>query len=213
MLENPFLALPQVESPKSRSWGSGFAFGFQGPAQSTMTPAEFKPEDDSAFNLGVLAGQDAAINGLSFENACVDLNSEGPSVPHLTPDGLELLVFLRGIMHKLSGSIAEGVLLVVTLSIELETFSDDPDTALEQQAAALQNLLQGMGIDGPMELFLGGGVDLSTLGCELLLTPIFRTQEAATVSAKALGRSRWFVASWRTDQSGGVNIAATSPQQ
>jgi len=212
MLENPFLRPPQVESDKSRSWAMGFAFGFQGPAQSSMTVTDIAPEDADAFDLGVLAGQDAALNGLSFAAACVDLNSEGPSVPHLVADGTiegGMTLFSLVARHFVGG-ILEGVLLVVNLSIALETFSDDPDTALEQQAGALQDLLKRMGIQGPMELFLGGAVDKSVFGCELTLTPVFRTLAAATASARALGRPKWFVASWRTDQSGGVNIVAFS---
>src|SRR5204863_8436889 len=99
-----------------------------------------------------------------------------------------------------------GVLMVVTLSIALEILSDDPEVALEQQAAALQALLQRLGIEGSMELFLGVAVDKSILGCELMLRPVFRTQEAATDSARGLGRPEWLVASWRTDQSGGIKI-------
>jgi hypothetical protein len=61
-VRNPCLTLPQVESPQSRSWAMGVSYGFQGPAQSSMTPAEIQPEDAGAFDEGVLAGQDAAIN-------------------------------------------------------------------------------------------------------------------------------------------------------
>jgi hypothetical protein len=61
-----------------------------------------------------------------------------------------------------------------------------------------------------MELFIGGGVDTSQRGCELKLTPIFRSQDAATNSESGLGRDKWFVASWRTDQSGGATIVASS---
>ena len=37
MLENPFLAAPQVESAQSRSRGRGLVFGFQGPPPSVAT--------------------------------------------------------------------------------------------------------------------------------------------------------------------------------
>jgi hypothetical protein len=185
----------------------GFAFGFQGPEQSTMTPADINPEDADAFDQGVLAGQDAAIKGLPFAEPCVDLHSEGPSAPHLSVEGFEggiaLFELIEGFFAR---AIAGGVLMVLTLSIALETFSDDPDAALEQQAAALQAVLQRLGIEGSMELFLGGAADKSILGCELMLTPVFRTQEAATASARGLGRPEWLVASWRTDQSGGIKI-------
>jgi|SRR5450432_620041 len=212
MLQNPFLTPPQVESRQSHSWALGFAFGFQGPEQSAMTPADIEPEDADAFDTGVLAGQGAAINGLPFSPACVDLNAEGPSVPHLAADGLIEggMTLWDLVAHGIAGGIAGGVLLVVNLSIALETFTDDPDTALAQQASALQGLLQRLGMSDSMELFVGGAVDLSVLGCELQLTPIFRTAEAAVGAARGSGRAKWLVASWRTDQSAGVRIVEFS---
>lgn len=211
-LQNPFLEVPQVESPQSRSWALGFAFGFQGPAESSMAPTEIAPEDADAFDQGVLAGQDAAINGLEFPNVCVDLHSEGPSVPHLAVDGtveggLTIFELAKG---AFAGALLEGVLMVVMLSISLETFSDDPDEALAGQASALQRTLQRLGIENSMELFLGGAVDTSNFGCELMMTPVFRTLEAASASARGLGRPQWIVTSWRTDQSNSVNIVASS---
>jgi hypothetical protein len=215
MLQNPFLAPPQIESPQSRSWAMGFAFGFQGPEQSTMTPAAIQPEDADAFDQGVLAGEDAAINGLTLNQTCIDLNSEGPDFPGFALDGsFEVVAFLKGLTLKginhLAGGIAEGVLAVVVLSIALETFSDDPEAALKQQADALQQLLQNMGIDRSMVFFVGAGVDLNQHGCELQLTQVFRSQDAAATAAVALGRNQWFVASWRTDQSGGATIVDSS---
>ena len=211
MIENPFLTPPQVPSGKSESWSMGFAFGFQGPAESTMTPADIDPPDADAFDIGVLAGQDAAINGVPLANTCVDLNSEGPSVPHLGAEGgIEGTVLLWGIVkHGIALSILDGVLLVVNLSIALETFSDDPDAALEGAASALQNRLAALGITSSMELFIGGAHDPSAFGCELMLTSIFRTQDAAVAAAQALGRPKWLVVSWRTDQSGGVRLTAS----
>lgn len=212
MTQNPFLTPPQIESDASRSWAMGFAFGFQGPDHSSMTPADIQPEDADAFDVGVLAGQEAAINGLPFRQSCVDLHSEGPSVPHLAVEGgvdagIAVFSLLKNGFH-LFGSIAEGVISIVTLSIALETFSDDPGTALEERAAALQGLLQRMGIEDSMVLFVGGAVDLSAFGCELLLTPIFRSQEAAESAARATGRPKWLVASWRTDQSNSIDLVA-----
>lgn len=61
-----------------------------------------------------------------------------------------------------------------------------------------------------MELFLGGAVDTSVRGCELKLTSIFRNQEAAESAARSLGRSKWLVVRWRTDQSGGVRVVGFS---
>jgi hypothetical protein len=86
MLENPFLSTPQVESPASRSWAAGLLFGLQGPKQSSFNQADVPSEEADAFNQGVLASQDAAINGLEFEQTCVDLNVEPASLLHFTID-------------------------------------------------------------------------------------------------------------------------------
>ena len=53
MIENPFLTPPQVPSGKSESWSMGFAFGFQGPAESTMTPADIDPPDADALTARI----------------------------------------------------------------------------------------------------------------------------------------------------------------
>jgi hypothetical protein len=148
---------------------------------------------------------------------CVDLNSEGPDFKEFSVVAVvEGGAFIKGLLSTtksishLAGGIAEGVLAIVDLSLSLETFSDDPETALTQQASALQQLLQRLGIQNSMELFTGAGVDLEQHGCELLLTPVFRFQDAATKAAAGLGRAQWFVTSWRTDQSGGATIVASN---
>jgi hypothetical protein len=188
----------------------GFAYGFQGPAQSTMTPADIQPEDADAFDQGVLAGQGAAINGLSLPQPCVDLHAEGGIGPHLVLDVPEGIMVVVDFADKFAAGIGGGAIFLINLSIALETFTDDPDQRLAKAATALQAKLQEMGFDQSLEMFIGGGVDLEQRGCELLLTPIFRFQDAATNAAKALGRSQWLVASWRTDQSGGATTVASS---
>ena len=208
MLVNPFLTPPQIESPHSRSWAMGFAFGFQGPEQSTMTPATINPEEPDAFDQGVLDGQDAAINGLSLLTPCVDLNAERPSGPHLAAtEGSEAGMALWSLIaHGVAAGLSEGVVLLVTLSIALQTTFDDADVALAERAAALKGRLEEMGMDAPMELFIGGAVDTAQPGCELMLTPIFRSEQAATEATRASGRPQKIVVSWRTDQSGGVKL-------
>ena len=209
-MTNPFLTPPQVPSPQSRSWGFGFAFGFEGPAQSTMTPADIQPEDPDAFNQGVLAGQNAAINGIPLSQTCVDLNAEGGVGPHLILDIPDALIWAKDISEGLAGGIAGGVLFFINLSIALETFTDDPDERLSQAANALQIQIQNMGFDQSMQMFIGGGVDTTVAGCEMQLTPVFASQDAAQSAAQALGRPHFLVVSWRTDQSGGANVVANS---
>jgi hypothetical protein len=211
-MDNPFLTPPQVESPQSRSWGLGFLYGFQGPAQSTMTPADIQPEDADAFDQGVLAGQDTAINGLPLSNTCLDLNVEGPSFSPEMASGLgEGAAALWELAHlAYAGAILSGVLAVVELSMALETHFDNPNDKLRETATALQQQLASAGFSEGMQLFTGGGIDTTVAGCELQLTPIHRDQDAATAAASGLGRPEWLIASWRSDQSGGVTIVATS---
>jgi hypothetical protein len=216
MVENPFLTVPQVESPASRSWEAGFLYGFQGPRQSSLAQGDVEAEDTDAFNQGVLAGQTSAIEGLELADVCVDLNVEGPSLLHFAIDaGAEGAFSLFGIatlpLH-VAGLAAESVIAVVNLSIALETFSDDPGQALAERADRLHAGLNALGFAAPMELFVGGGVDISAAGCELKATRIFRSQADAAKAAKALGRSQWLVVSWRTDQSGGARVVEAQAQ-
>jgi len=125
-MTNPFLTPPQVPGPQSRSWGFGFAYGFQGPASSSMTPADIQPEDADAFDQGVLAGQNAAINGIPLSQTCVDLNAEGGVGPHLALEAPEGIMWIADIAEGVAGGIAGGVLFFINLSIALETFTDDP---------------------------------------------------------------------------------------
>lgn len=225
MIENPFLTPPQVESPQSRSWGFGFAFGFQGPAFSSMTPADIQPEDPDAFQQGVLAGQDAAANGISLDSTCVDLNAEGGVGGHLALEIPEGVMWLQEAFHAakavitaseavggaIAGAVSGSVLLAINLSIALETFTDDPDQRLAQAASALQEQLQRMGFDQSMELFIGGGIDTAMTGCEMQLTAIHHDQDSAVAEATGMSRPHWVVVSWRTDQSGGATVVANSP--
>jgi hypothetical protein len=220
MISNPFLSIPQVDTPQSRSWAMGFAFGFQGPEQSTLTPTDIQPEDADAFDQGVLTGQGAAIDGVPLNRDCVDLNAEGPSAIHFAGDAaVESAFFVGGVIthaEKLAslvaGGLAEGVIAVVMLSIALETFTDDPESSLVNEAEALQSALQRVGIDNASELFMGGAVDLTAIGCELKLTPIFRSLDAATAATVASGRDHWLVVNWRSNASGGINVVAASQQ-
>jgi hypothetical protein len=215
MLKNPFLAIPQVESASSRSWSAGFLHGFQEGRESKLAQEAVETEDAEAFNRGVIDGQNAAIGGLEVSSACVDLNVEPPSLFHFATDAAAEAAFtafgltVKGISH-IAGGLAEGIVAVVNLSIALETFSDDPDTAIAESAQRLRSALGDLGITSSMELFLGGGVDLSVAGCELKLTPIFRNLADATAATTAIGRSKWLIVSWRTDQSGGMRVVESS---
>jgi hypothetical protein len=214
MITNPFLTPPQVEGPQSRSWAAGFLFGFQGPAFSVSAPSDLPIEDLEAFEMGSLTGQQAAIDGWPTTDQCIDLNVHPPSLAHFTADliiegGFSVAGIVLVGVH-VAGLFFEGVIAIVNLSIALETFSDSPSTALGEAAQGLQGKMQELGISASIELFMGGGVDLQSPACGLLLTPMFRSQESAASAARALGRSQWLVVAWRTDQSGGMRIVETN---
>lgn len=211
MLVNPFLTPPQQEGPQSRSWGQGLVFGFQGPPASVVEPSNAQSEDPDAFQQGVLAGQDAAINGIDvIANSCVDLNAQGPfpdGVPDVTWGTFEIADAVKVIFTKgLAGGIFGAVTGLLDISIGLETDFDNPEQQLEKCAQQLQSTLSSMGITDSMELFLGGGVDLNQRGCELQLTKVFRAEDKALDAARGIGRSQCAVVKWRTDQSGAMTL-------
>jgi hypothetical protein len=175
-----------------------------------MTPADIQPEDADAFDQGVLAGQNAAINGIPLSQTCVNLNAEGGVGPHLALETPEGVMWIVDLTEGVAAGVAGSVLFFINLSIALETFTDDPDERLSQATGALQTQLQKMGFDQSMQMFIGGGVDTTVAGCELLLTPIFASQDAAVTAAQAFGRPHFLVVSWRTDQSGGASVVANS---
>jgi hypothetical protein len=70
--------------------------------------------------------------------------------------------------------------------------------------------LSQMGFTASFHLFVGGAIDLSQTGCELKMTSIFRQLEDAKAAAVAMGRPHFIVASWRSDQSGGVQVVASA---
>ena len=56
------------------------------------------------------------------------------------------------------------------------------------------------------DFFLGGAVDFDAKGCQLQLTPLFRTQSDARDAAVALGRPTFFVSQWRANQCGAMTV-------
>jgi hypothetical protein len=216
-IENPYLRPPRVAGPKSRSWGQGFSYGFQGPEYSSIPTTDIHPEDADAFDEGVLAGQNASIDGIDLAQPCVNLNARRDNVfLALAVDEVQLggeaainltnYLFNLPVKLSLAGGILSGVMFLIDLSVALQTFSDDPETALQNGANRLQQQLHELGFGAPLELFIAGGFDLLQTGCELRLTGIHRHEETAVSAAQQLGRSQWFVAAWRSDQSGGAKI-------
>jgi hypothetical protein len=208
MIENPFLRPPLLESPQSKAWAMGFAFGFQGPPASVPRPLDIEPDASDAFDQGMLAGQQAAIDGFPVQVECVDLREEPPTPVDLLPAGFEtLLTLVETAKNGLVGGVGSAILAIVDLCIGATMHFHDSSEAVTGKASALAGVLSGMGITNSMELFLGGGIDMSIAGCELKLTPVFRSLDGARSAAQTLGRPEFVVVSWRTDASGSVKLA------
>src|SRR5258708_8193772 len=127
MIENPFLRPPQVEGPLSDAWAKGFVFGFQGPPASVPHPAIEDPEASNAFDQGVLAGQDAAINGFPVQADCVDLREEPPTPADLVPAGFEaILTIVEVVKHGLVGGIGSALLGIPRLCVWATVHFHDP---------------------------------------------------------------------------------------
>jgi hypothetical protein len=207
MLENPFLQSPQVQSALSDAWAKGFAFGFQGPPASLPPPDFDDPAVSEAFNQGLLAGQQTAIDGFALLAECVDLREEPPTPSDLIPSGFEVALTIREVVkHGIISGVGSAILAIVDLCVGATTHFHDPSEAVAAKASQLEDVLTGIGITDSMKLFLGGGVDFSIAGCELKLTPIFRSHDSVLGAARALGRPQFVVVSWRTDASGSAQL-------
>jgi hypothetical protein len=208
MIDNPFLRPPLLESPQSKAWAAGFAFGFQGPPTSVPRPPDIEPEASDEFDDGVLVGQQAAIDGFPVLVECVDLHAELPTWVDLLPVGFDALHTLAEVATKgLVAGLGSAILAIVELCIDSTVHFDDSSKAITGQASQLADVLARMGITDSMELYLGGGIDPDIAGCELKLTPVFRSLDGARSAAQALGRPQFVVARWRTDASGSVTLA------
>jgi hypothetical protein len=212
-VENPYLRPPQVQGPKSRSWALGFTYGFQGPENSSMAPADVQPEDADAFDEGVLVGQGAAINGMDLDPPCIDLNVERPTIEHFALEvGPSAVFFGMDAAGSLAGGVLGGIHLLFDIVLAIETFADDPSAGLNQGVGQLQERLQQLGFQQPLELYIGAGVDLNQPGCELQMTGIYRYQDGASNAARSMGRQQWLVAKWQTDRSGGATVVDAGGQ-
>src|SRR5262245_7307259 len=203
-MNNPFAGT----QPQEAGWAQGFAIGFKGLPASFRPPEDMDPAAFEAFNRGQLVGRRVAVQGLPFKPVCVYLNAKPPSALDLAMPVLDAGFVLKDVLEgAVAGAVSGGILLFIDLAVSLETFFDDPQERLTAKAAELQQQLTELGIGDSTQLFVGGGVDKGVVGCELKMTPVFPSLNSARSAVKAMGRPQWLVVSWRTDASGGVQVA------
>jgi hypothetical protein len=174
----------------------GFAWGFLGPAFSQDPPLVIAPEQVDAFNEGVLAGQQAAIDGLPVEPGCVSLEQEVSDASEVVMEGVHVLEaagLVRSIGHLVHFTV-EGLVGAFLLLIP----GPPPLSATAEfgrVATAAQDRLAELGL-AQKSLFLAAGIDEDVAGCELRFTPIFTSANQAHNAVKALGRPHFVVAEW-----------------
>lgn len=112
MIDNPF----PLASASAPVWCNGFVLGLTGPDHSIDAPENVPQEDVDAFNAGVLAGQQVAVDGLSLSDPCVPAAEEGNEVGHAIT-GVEIL-HAAWDMRKLA-TLAHGIAGLAVAFVEL----------------------------------------------------------------------------------------------
>lgn len=185
----------------------GFAKGFAADA-STVDPSVGVPNDSlDVYNEGLSDGALYATDGFPIEPECYDL-SHDHTAPQVILHSIDFAIEGWGVIHayKMVGAIAasfEGAVLLLMLSISLQSEFDDPDKILSvSDFATFSDALATVGEPVSIELFFGGGVDFDQAGCELKMTRVYKTLDEARSALSALNRPTGFIASIRTDMSG-----------
>ena len=206
MIGNPF----PLPSTSAVAWANGFFNGFSGPDHSVAPPADMADSDADAFNAGVLAGQQGAIDGLEFSDPCVPAAEEGSEAAHVVT-GVEILHGVWELRHleTLGAGLAGIAVALIELACTLPKHTLPPEEVLPNLVQPVIDSLAVFGVSS-LELFCGAGLDPSQAGCEIRLTPLFRSLAQARDTATAMGRPQWAVVSWRTDACGSFRVVDAS---
>jgi hypothetical protein len=213
MIRNPHQGLATEPG-----WSMGFAWGFNGPGSSVPPPLVIAPDLVDAFDEGTLVGQQAAIDGLIINGPCISLDVEPQPGPEVVMEGVHLfeigelavdaIKLARGIGH-LSHLGAGAFVAAFLLMIPAVPPPESPETALPRLVINVREQLSQLGLDSGTLCF-GVGIEMNSSGCELLLTPIFRTLDSARQATIALNRPHWVLALWDTTMSSSFTLVENS---
>jgi hypothetical protein len=214
MITNPFDQSPFAPE-QAQAWGQGFLFGLTGPFESTEEiPLELDETLTDAFEQGRLAGQQSAINGLDVLPQCTDLLLEHhiPMEVEVAKEGAALVADIVEAGWALTAgaafSFGFGLFLVVALATHTEV---PPEQAIDFLAQNFTATIQDMGREN-CAFFIGAGIDLEREGCQLQMSPVFRTQDQARQAAVDMGRPVFFVGEWQANQCGNLVIVDGTTQ-
>jgi hypothetical protein len=196
----------------------GFVWGFNGPGLSVEPPLVIAPDLIDAFNEGALAGQQGAIDGLEIDNPCISLAIKPEPGPEIVMEGVHFmeigeiavdeLLRLAAIRHvsHLGVTVFVGVFLLMIPALPPP---ESPESALPRLIVNVREQLAQLGLDSGVLCF-GVAIDLSSKGCELFLTPIFRSLDSARAATIALRRPHWVLAQWDTTMSSSFSLVENS---
>jgi hypothetical protein len=206
VITNPFDQDP-FDPSQAVAWGQGFLFGLTGPFESTEQAPDSITEDvREAFEQGVLAGQQSAIDGLDVFPQCVD-TEEPEHIPLAASLSLEGAGFVADLLNhatKASAAFSLAFMLALDIALAAHHFTP-PEEVIDGITEKFFGTIEAFGRND-CAFFIGGAVDLDVAGCQLQLTPLFRTQEQAHKSALAFGRTIFFVGEWHANQCGFMQL-------
>jgi len=211
MIQNPFLPSPSA----ANAWSEGFIKAFT--AISSPQPGENIGIDDvEAFNQGVTAGASSQQSGLPLNNPCIPALEE-----HSPLHGAGVTINAAEIAHgaweaahlaKLAAGVASIVVALIELACTLPVHMRPPEEVLPDLGQPMIDALASFGLDS-MEIFCGAGLDINATDCEILLSPLFTSQDQARQAAVTMGRPAWVVVRWRTDQSNSFRVVDSGPDE
>jgi hypothetical protein len=195
-MAGPTFTNPHLGTETEGGWAMGFSWGFLGPAFSRDPPLVIAPEQIDAFNEGVLAGQQAAIDGISIEPPCFSIRQQASSAVEDLMTGVhafEVLGLLRSIRH-FAHFTAEGLVSVFLFLIPGPPLLN-PIQEFRRISSDVRDRLNELGL-AANSLFIAAGIDEGIENCELLFTRVFTRLDAVRDAVKSLGREKWVIAQW-----------------
>src|SRR5262249_10150916 len=145
--------------------------------------------------------------GLDVFPKCVD-TEEPEHVPLSAELSLEGVTFFVEVVEDFGklGTAAFSLAFMSALDIALATHHfTPPEEVINGITQQFFNTIEGLG-RADCTFFIGGAIDPAQAGCQLKLTPLFRTQSQAHDAAIALGRSVFFVGEWHANQCGTMKV-------
>lgn len=194
-------------SPLASAWVEGWVKGFSSNPPLAASDA-IDAASSSAFNLGIVAGEQSAANGIECASPCISVAEEHSGEPAVVE--FEITSVSLDFLHAISHGLAGLFVFVIELAVSLPHRAEDPAQVLPPLGDKLMETLGAFGLSS-WELFVGAGIDPIADGCEIRVTPLFKSADQAREAVMAMGRTPWIVASWRTDMSNSFKIVDSSP--